>query len=240
MKREINLKNEREFENSKVQNSDIRESQSKFYWATNISITKHQNATFDTILNKNVLEIGCSDGKDAVSYQTYSSFYTGLDISDQAIDKANQRKLKNAQFICSDGHKLPFSDGSFEIVIVNSLLHHLDLSIVLPEIQRVLIDDGKLIFREPLGTNPLFNFYRKLTPTARTVDERPFTFDDLKVMHKYFILNNIQYFGFITILSAFWRNDTIRMILTRIDNIIAKSPLKYFYWQISGVVEVRK
>ena len=104
----------------------------------------------------------------------------------------------------------------------------------------MLIDDGKLIFREPLGTNPLFNFYRKLTPTARTVDERPFTFDDLKVMNKYFILNNIQYFGFITILSAFWRNDAIRMILTKIDNIIAKSPLKYFYWQISGVVEVRK
>ena len=240
MKREINLKNEREFENSKVQNSDIRESQSKFYWATNLSITKHQNVTFDTILNKKVLEIGCSDGKDAVCYQTYSSFYTGLDISDQAIDKANQRELKNSQFICSDGHNLPFSDSSFEIVIVNSLLHHLDLSIVLPEIQRVLTDDGKLIFREPLGTNPLFNLYRKLTPAARTVDERPFTFYDFKVMQKYFILNNIQYFGFISILSAFWRNDAVRMILTKIDNIIAKTPLKYFYWQISGIAEVRK
>lgn len=53
-------------------------------------------------------------------------------------------------------------------------------------------------------------------------------------------LNNIQYLSFISILSAFWRNDNIRMILTKIGNVILKIPLKYVFWQISDIAEVRK
>ena len=48
----------------------------------------------------------------------------------------------------------------FDFVIVNGLLHHLDLLTTLKEIHRVQMI---LIFREPLGTNPLFQIYRKFT-----------------------------------------------------------------------------
>ena len=42
------------------------------------------------------------------------------------------------------------------------------------EINKVLKDDGEMVFLEPLGTNPLINLYRKLTPKSRSVDEHPF------------------------------------------------------------------
>ena len=98
----------------------------------------------------------------------------------------------NSEFLCTDGHKIQKKDLEFDFVIVNGLLHHLDLSESLKEINRVLKVDGSLVFREPLGTNPIFQIYRKLTSSARTKDERPFTFGDIKLMKKYFKLTKVE------------------------------------------------
>ena len=140
-------------------------------------------------------------------------------------------------FYCVDGHKLPLDDNSVDFVIVNSLLHHLDLEVSFKEISRVLNDGGALIFREPLGTNPVFKIYRMLTPNARTIDERPFTFQDLRLMKTYFDLNDqVQGFGFLCIISAFLRNNNLRAFSTSFDLLISKTPLKYLFWQFSGIV----
>ena len=39
---------------------------------------------------------------------------------------------------------------------------------------------GNLIFIEPLGTNPIINLYRKLTPKSRSKDEHPLINKDFK------------------------------------------------------------
>ena len=64
--------------------------------------------------------------------------------------------MKNSEFLFIDGHKIPKEDEAFDWVIVNGLLHHLDLVKSFQEINRVLKSGGFLIFREPLGTNPFF------------------------------------------------------------------------------------
>ena len=81
--RKINLEKEREFENEKAKGGDSRKYQNKYYWATNIPIIRHNLNTFKKIKDKRVLEIGCSNGKDAISYTKYTSFYCGIDISDE-------------------------------------------------------------------------------------------------------------------------------------------------------------
>ncbi|MDB2524571.1 class I SAM-dependent methyltransferase [Amylibacter sp.] len=136
-------------------------------------------------------------------------------------------------------HVLPFDDKSMDFVIVNSLLHHLDLKAAFEEISRVLKVDGGLIFREPLGTNPLIQLYRYFTPSARTIDERPFTFNDLKLMQRYFDIEDVRWFGFINILSAFIRLKGLRQFLTFLDNILSLTPIKYFYWQFSGIAKLK-
>ena len=95
---------------------------------------------------------------------------------------------KNAKFYLADAHHLPFQEKVFDIVIVNSMLHHLDLNLAFRQIHRVLKTDGKLYAREPLGTNIIISIYRWLTPDARTKDERPFTFQDLKLMKDFLFL----------------------------------------------------
>ena len=235
--REINLNEEINFENLKQINKNFRKNQDKFYWATDLDIKKHNKMTCKIIKDKKVLEIGCAQGEDAILYSNYFLTYIGLAISDKAIEKAKSLKLKNADFICTDSHKLPLESDSFECVIVNRVLHHLDLEEALKEISRVLTKDGCMIFWEPLGTNFLFQIYRKLTPLARTPDERPFQFKDLNLIKRYFTFTNVKYFGFLNIFSAFIRIEFVRKILTGIDNYISKTFLKFFFWQFSGVAK---
>lgn len=233
--RSIDLDEEKKFENSKILNDEVRAAQRKYYWATDLSVQQHRDLSYVAINGLSGLEVGCSAGADALEYGKYCTHYVGIDISDEAIRVAQERQIPNCQFICTDGHKLPFDDESLDFVIVNSLLHHLDLDLTFPEISRVLKPNGKLIFREPLGTNPFFQMYRFLTPSARTADERPFTFSDVRLMKEYFKFTDISWFGFIVIVSGFVKNEKLRKILKKMDDVISKTPFKYFFWQFSGV-----
>lgn len=237
--RDIDLDAEREFENRKALGEDVRAHQDKYYWATRLATEEHLAKTYEAITGKTVLEIGCASGRDAKAYAQYAKEFVGVDISDEAIKNAEALNLPNAEFICTDGHTIEKPDSSFDVVIVNSLLHHLDLNVTFEEIRRLLRPGGVLIFREPLGTNPAFQIYRFFTPSARTVDERPFTFADLELMREYFHFENVRWFGFSNILSAFMMNDSVRGALTSADNALSRTPLKYFYWQFAGVATVK-
>jgi len=238
--RDIDLDAEREYENKKARGENPRSAQGKYYWAINLAVENHNQTTLENIKGKTVLEIGCASGNDAVSYSDRAANYVGVDISDEAIRNANELNLKNSEFLCVDGHKIPKEDASFDCVIVNSLLHHLDLEVTFREIHRLLKEGGVLIFREPLGTNPFFQFYRKLTPSARTVDERPFTFSDLRLMNEYFSFERVQWFGFLNIISAFVKRNAIRLFLTRADHALSRTPIRYFFWQFSGIAKKKE
>ncbi len=218
----------------------IRDKQDKYYWSVQILIKKHNKVLLEKIKGKNILEIGCSIGKEAKQYVDYCSIYCDIDILDAAIKKANSLKLKNSEFLCTDGHKIPKEDMVFDCVVVNSLLHHLKLEKSLKEIYRVLKPKGLLIFREPLGTNTFFQIYRKFTPNARTLTERPFTIGDIKIIKKYFILKDFQWFGFLSIISAFFSSYFFMRFLTSIDYLLSKTFIKIFFWQFSGFAEKKQ
>ncbi len=73
-----------------------------------------------------------------------------------------------------DANQLEFPDDSFDVVFGRAILHHLDVERSLAEIHRVLRPGGFMLFKEPLGINPVSKVVRRLTPFARTEDERPF------------------------------------------------------------------
>lgn len=234
--RKIDLEAEKLFENAKVANKElVRGRQSKYYWAIQPSIDKCNRLNAEISKGKRVLEIGCSTGGLAVEIAPKSKIYVGIDLSGDAIKKAKENSIENANFFEADAHKLKFGNGEFDVVIVNGLLHHLDLKEGLSEIHRVLSPNGCLCAREPLGTNPLFQLYRKFTPQARTVDEKPFDCDDLKLMYSLFSVERMEFFGFTCILSAFLQLMPLRHFLTIVDAIIAKTALRTYFWMFSGV-----
>ena len=85
-----------------------------------------------------------------------------------------------------DANNLEFEDGEFDIVYGGQILHHLNFSRALAEIYRVLKKNGQIVFREPLGINPVSKMIRLLTPHARTRDEKPLGYEELDAINELF------------------------------------------------------
>ena len=134
---------------------------------------------------KTILDYGCGRGDNCIDYLSRGAFCHGIDISETyiyAAQKAAQARgypQNRYSFQIMDAHKLEFEDETFDIVIGYGILHHLEPSIALNEIYRVLKPGGRLLLQEPLADNLLLRFFRFLTPHARTKDEKPFTKNDI-------------------------------------------------------------
>ena len=73
--------------------------------------------------NKKILHLQCHFGQDSLSLARLGAKVTGVDLSDQAIEKAkefNEKLNLDAQFICCDVYDLPnHLDEKFDIVFTS-------------------------------------------------------------------------------------------------------------------------
>ena len=79
-----------------------------------------------------------------------------------------------------NAEQLGFASASFDVVFGRAIVHHLDLDSIMEELFRILKPGGRAVLIEPLGINPLINYYRHRTPQARTADEHPLDSSDLR------------------------------------------------------------
>jgi ubiquinone/menaquinone biosynthesis C-methylase UbiE len=141
-----------------------------------------------------------------------------------------------------DCESLDFADESFDFVFARSIIHHLNVDTSLKEIKRVLKPDGKLAVLEPLGTNPLINLYRWITPNSRTADEHPLANADLKTFKDYFPESKFHYLYFVSIIAYFYRmldgNEQrfkkVFLFLNAVDKFFLRlfPPYRYLCWDV--------
>jgi len=96
-----------------------------------------------------VLEIGCGIGTDGAQFAKAGADYTGIDLTEAAIDLARRRfvlaELKG-DFCVSDAERLDFPDDSFDLVYSHGVLHHTpDIEAAVAEIHRVLKPGGRAV-----------------------------------------------------------------------------------------------
>lgn len=92
-----------------------------------------------------------------------------------------------------DAHKLEFPENTFDLIFGTGILHHLEFEPAIKEIFRVLKKDGEMVFLEPLGRNPVGKLVRRLTPEARTSDEKPLDKWNFRILEQYFDMDNSYY-----------------------------------------------
>jgi ubiquinone/menaquinone biosynthesis C-methylase UbiE len=103
---------------------------------------------------KKALEIGCGTGLFTEKLAASGANLTAVDLSEELLAQARERRIALATITRADAHHLSFSDASFDAVIGSSILHHLDMPQALREAYRVLKPGGKIAFAEPNMLNP--------------------------------------------------------------------------------------
>ncbi|HZI46936.1 MAG TPA: class I SAM-dependent methyltransferase, partial [Pyrinomonadaceae bacterium] len=96
-----------------------------------------------------VLEIGCGLGTDGAQFAKAGADYTGVDLTEAAIELARKRfELFGLQgnFQVVDAEQLTFPDESFDLVYSHGVLHHTpDINASVHEIHRVIRPGGRAI-----------------------------------------------------------------------------------------------
>jgi ubiquinone/menaquinone biosynthesis C-methylase UbiE len=94
-----------------------------------------------------VLEVGCGLGTDGAQFARAGAEYTGIDLTEAAVDLARKRFAVSGlrgDFRVSDAEKLDFADESFDLVYSHGVLHHTpDIDAAVSEIYRVLKPGGR-------------------------------------------------------------------------------------------------
>ncbi|MDE1820457.1 MAG: class I SAM-dependent methyltransferase [Euryarchaeota archaeon] len=98
-----------------------------------------------------VLAAGCGPMPRDVDYLVRKGCrVVGIDLVPESVHKAHARSASSSDFAAVDlESSLPFKDGSFDAVLCVAVIQHIArrtfLTVVLPEFERVLGDDGVLL-----------------------------------------------------------------------------------------------
>jgi SAM-dependent methyltransferase len=105
-------------------------------------------ADFASTRGESVLEIGVGVGSDFIRFVRAGARATGVDLTEHAIALVRRRvELEGftADLQRADAERLPFPDGTFDVVYSWGVLHHTpDCDRAIAEAQRVLKPGGRL------------------------------------------------------------------------------------------------
>jgi GT2 family glycosyltransferase/SAM-dependent methyltransferase len=100
---------------------------------------------------KRVLDLACGTGHGSYIIASEAAEVVGIDVNASAIRRASKSFTRpNLKFMVADGVDLPFDAQSFDVVIANEILDHVDNPEALAsEARRVLADGGLFLASTP-------------------------------------------------------------------------------------------
>lgn len=184
------IEREREFHNQWAKTLDLDELLVREAFESPTAIeNRHALLEMGRLQGKKILDLGCGAGESSVYFALCGADVHACDIAEDflKVGEALARKYGvSVQFRQAEVGRLPYEDGTFDLVYGNGVLHHVDLLPAAKEIARVLKKDGKAVFIEPLPYNPIINVYRHLAKGVRTEDEKPLRFSQLRQVSTFF------------------------------------------------------
>lgn len=221
---------EKEYHNYSFSSHNREKIDTYYVIIDNINFLYHKYL-LDEASGKSILEYGCGLGSKAFDLAKAGADITGIDISETGIEIAEETAKKlnlNCNFQVMNAEKTDFPNQSFDIICGSGIIHHLDLNLAYPELNRLLKKDGFALFTEPLGHNPFLNLYRLMTPDKRTKDEHPLKMTDIKELYKYFHSVEVIYTAMLTPLAIPFINKRIYTPIYNFLNSIEKGIMRFF------------
>jgi ubiquinone/menaquinone biosynthesis C-methylase UbiE len=101
---------------------------------------------------KRVLIPGCGFGEDAIRLASLGADVHASDLSPDLLDIARRRAermgVANIHFDVMPAESLSYSDGFFDLVFFNDILHHVDIPAAIAETCRVLKPGARVVANE--------------------------------------------------------------------------------------------
>lgn len=191
--------------------------------------------------NSVILDYGCGIGPTIARVIKFDpKKIIGIDISDISISNAKKKFSSfsdKVELLVDNCEKTNFNNDTFDIVYGLGIIHHLETRKCINEISRILKHNGVFLFIEPLGTNPIINFYRALTPKSRSKDEHPLVEEDFKLIRESFNEVKLKYYGFLTLIFfPFYKSTTNSFffkLLISLDQLLFRIKIfRLFAWSV--------
>jgi len=192
----------------------MRETQHRMHWIR------------DNVVGNKVLDIGCSQGIGPILLGRLGKQVTGVDISQKAVDEANEAlekedlaikekvNFKKSDFLAYDANK-----EQFDTITITEVLEHL----VNPEdfvekAKDLLVDHGTLLITVPFGINDHIDHKRTY-----------YLFDIYKILYKNFDIKDVSILGKWIAFVATKRIHSSPKTLKQIDSNLVEEMEKTFY-----------
>jgi 2-polyprenyl-3-methyl-5-hydroxy-6-metoxy-1,4-benzoquinol methylase len=180
------------------------------------------------VAGKQVLDLGCGDGWFSSILAKRGATVTGFDISTNAVRAAARRAAVNdvadrCAFLTASCYALPFADRSFDLVVGQSILHHVsDKARVAAELHRVMRPGTRAVFHEPFGNSLWLERLRRFVPVRSMAPDDPdqwkqqFKYGDLPPFAPWFDTTIVE-FQFFSRLDRLIKSKPITGALGRLD-----------------------
>ncbi|AWI25680.1 class I SAM-dependent methyltransferase [Flavobacterium pallidum] len=136
---------------------------------------------FGDLSQKKVLDLGCFSGNNLSTFLAKNSkSYTGIDLSDQAIERLKEKiqSFPGAKAEAVDFLSEEFSEKDFDLIYAYGVLHHFpSIDILISRLNEKLSAKGQIISYDPLQTSkPIWILRTLYRPFQSDADwEWPFT-----------------------------------------------------------------
>ncbi|NCY25470.1 MAG: class I SAM-dependent methyltransferase [Alphaproteobacteria bacterium] len=93
------------------------------------------------------LDIGCGTGESTMIMSQEDRIVVGIDKNERVIREAKQRYgSSNRMFLTADASKPVFGSDTFDVIQMRFCMLHLhDMNRVVPQVWRIMRDDGRLV-----------------------------------------------------------------------------------------------
>ena len=166
-----------------VFNRDV-EANRGYLYTTNVGLSSRlatQNSVESIIAagrftGRGLVDVGCGDGHYSLQYWDVAQprSLTGVDAAERAVQLANERKgHRPVTFRVGDSHNLPFARDSFDVALLQAILHHDDH----PEqtIKEAFRVAPEVVIHEPNGCNPGLKIIERLSAYHRAHAEKSYS-----------------------------------------------------------------
>ena len=182
--------------------------------------------TLGDLRGRRVLELGCGTGQLTTMLALAGAHVSAFDLSPRSVELTRTRLETHgvrADVRVGVGEAMPYDDAAFDVVIGESVLHHIEPVAGSAELSRVARPGALGVFAEPLGMNPLLRFARDHVPyrgKAPRGADVPLSYDDIALWGRGFAEVRTREVQLLSMFERWFGYDRELPLLRRADDFL--------------------